>query len=103
MLTCILIGIAVDDTIHFLWAMKKANGISPQEKIQQSYHQTAGALIQTTLLFVVAIPCFLLMELKLFVQIGTLLSLVFIAALLADYPPCGVGLVLTLEMRHSLW
>lgn len=87
LLICISLGIAVDDTIHFLWAMKRAQGKGQTQKnsIKTAFNETSNALLGTTMVFVLSFPTFFLAELKLFQQMGLFIMLALLIALLADF------------------
>lgn len=85
-LVSITIGIAVDDTIHFIVTFRnelKTN--TKQAAIEITIQKTFKALLSTTLIYVLCFPVFLLADLKLFMQMGAFLLLSFIAALAADF------------------
>jgi predicted RND superfamily exporter protein len=87
MLVCVTIGIAVDDTIHFMYAIKSrlAESVPIELAIKQAFHQTSKALVGTTLIFVMSFPCLLLSELKLSMQMGVFIMFSLLMALLADF------------------
>lgn len=86
LLISIVIGIAVDDTIHFLYALKKELRLnkSIQEAVNLSLKETSQALTTTTLVFCASMPCFLFGGLKIFSQIGIFITLSLVVALAAD-------------------
>tara|TARA_Y100000590_G_scaffold323369_1_gene366385 strand:- start:109192 stop:111432 length:2241 start_codon:yes stop_codon:yes gene_type:complete len=87
LLICISLGIAVDDTIHFLWAMKRS--LSQEQNLKSSvlkaFEETSDALLGTTLVFVLSFPTFFLADLKLFRQMGIFIMMALLIALLADF------------------
>lgn len=87
MLICVVMGVAVDDTIHFLYTLRafKKQGLELMESIRKSYEHNSKALIGTTLVFIVSFPCFLLSDLKLMVQMGAFIILALGFALIADF------------------
>jgi len=87
LLICISLGIAVDDTIHFLWAMKRslAKEKSLKNSVLQAFEETSDALLGTTLVFVLSFPTFFLADLKLFRQMGIFIMMALLIALLADF------------------
>jgi predicted RND superfamily exporter protein len=87
MLICIIMGVAVDDTIHFLYFVKQAKGKggSLEKSLTDAYRHTSKALIGTTLVFILSFPCFLLSDLKLMVQMGVFIIAGLILALFADF------------------
>ncbi len=87
MLICVIMGVAVDDTIHFLFFLKKEmqRGQSLYHGLEKSYDKTSKALIGTTMVFVLCFPCFLLSDLRLMIQMGIFIILALIFALMADF------------------
>jgi uncharacterized protein len=87
MIACISFGIAVDDTVHFLTKLRSNLylGKNLNDSISDAYHHTSRALVGTTLVFLLSFPCFYFADLKLFKQIGLLISGAMITALLADF------------------
>ncbi|MFT6632656.1 MAG: putative RND superfamily exporter protein [Bacteriovoracaceae bacterium] len=87
LMICITLGIAVDDTIHFLWALKlKLKEELPlKEAILGAFDKTSKALFGTTLIFTLSFPCFFFADLKIFSQVGTFVILSLIFALAADF------------------
>lgn len=92
LMVCITLGIAVDDTIHFLWALK--HQLNEQTRTQlpelknailKAFDKTSKALLGTTLIFTLSFPCFFLADLKIFYQVGTFVILSLIFALAADF------------------
>lgn len=83
----IAIGIAVDDTIHFVVKLKRnlSRGLDSQKAIKDALNSTFYALVTTTSVFIICFPTFFLSDLKLFVQIGVFILISFIMALLADF------------------
>jgi len=82
----IVLGVGVDDTIHFILDFKKRidGGINFSEALSQCYKKTVNALMGTTLIFVITMPTFLLTDIKIFYQMAFLLCLILVLALLAD-------------------
>lgn len=87
LLICISLGIAVDDTIHFLYAVRRAEnkGKSLRESVGVAFDETSNALLGTTMVFVLSFPTFFLAELKLFRQMGLFIMVSLLIALLADF------------------
>ncbi len=84
-LVSITIGIAVDDTIHFMITLRENLKNDPLVvSIKKSMEDTLKALTGTTIILLLCFPVFFLADLRLFVQIGIFLFLSFIAALLGD-------------------
>ncbi len=87
LLICISLGIAVDDTIHFLWAMKRSllEKKNLKNSVLKAFEDTSDALLGTTLVFVLSFPTFFLADLKLFRQMGVFIMIALLIALLADF------------------
>jgi predicted RND superfamily exporter protein len=87
LMICITLGVAVDDTIHFLWALKVKleKNITLKEAILRAFDKTSKALLGTTLIFTLSFPCFFLADLKIFYQVGTFVILSLVFALAADF------------------
>ena len=87
-MVCITIGLAVDDTIHFVYELKKQmddKTQSFQEALQKSLGNTSRALISTTALFIFSFCCFFLSDLRLFFQAGFFILASLVIALLCDF------------------
>ena len=86
LLVCIALGIAVDDTIHFLIGLKKElkNHQLMPTALKNAFKKTSKALLGTTMVFVLSFPSFFLAELKIFSQVGGFLMLALIVALITD-------------------
>ena len=84
-LLCITIGIAVDDTIHFLLSIKdRLPESSLMSSIQYSLNKNLKALIGTTFVIIVSFPCFLIGDLKLVSQMGVFVISSLSIALISD-------------------
>src|SRR3989339_351959 len=85
-LACITLGIAVDDTIHFLFELRRhlQQKQSMEDAIFFSLEESFRALVGTTLVFLLCFPCFLLADLRLFIQVGVLILLSLLVGLMAD-------------------
>ncbi len=87
MVLCITFGIAVDDTIHFVYRFKKElqNSMNSfDDCLEKTMEKTGSALTTTTLTFMVSFPCFFLSNLKLFSQMGNLIIASLLIALISD-------------------
>ena len=86
-LVCVTMGLSVDDTIHFIYNLKNSlkKGLPLKNSVENSLKETAKALIGTTSVLVFSFPCFLLADLKLFVQVGVFILISLIVALIADF------------------
>lgn len=85
-LVCTTLGIAVDDTLHFLVAARRNldAGFGHEEAMEQAKAQTGTALVATTAIFVISVSCFFLSELTFFRHIGLFLMVAMILALVSD-------------------
>lgn len=84
--SAMVIGIVVDDTVHFLYQYTNAlkNGLSPEESIKTTFSNTMSAIVISSLLLIVG---FLLLTTSSFeknAQMGLLTSITIILALLFD-------------------
>lgn len=80
------LGIAVDDTLHFLvWYRRASNdGASRQEAIRTAYRRCAAAMLHTTLIAGLALFVFFFSTFQPVSQFGLLLFMLLIAALVGD-------------------
>ena len=81
-----VIGISVDDTIHFLTEFKKnykSNDIDEALKI--TFKKTYKALFTTTLIFIAIGPCYYISDLTLLHKMALLFNLGLILALVSDF------------------
>lgn len=87
LMICITLGIAVDDTIHFLWALRKSalKNNNMKENIRAAFASTSKALLATTMIFSLSFPAFFFADLKIFYQVGSFVILSLIFALAADF------------------
>ncbi len=85
-LICIILGIAVDDTIHFILAVQKHMKSSSfrVNELSQIFNNTGRALILTTFTFIILLPCLLFTQLIIFQHISLFLMVALIGALAAD-------------------
>ncbi|MCB0420628.1 MAG: MMPL family transporter [Bdellovibrionales bacterium] len=86
LMVCITLGISVDDTIHFIYSFQRhrRNWSSLESAVLHTLDDTSGALVGTTMVFVLSFPCFFLAEVKLYVQAGIYVILSLLVALVAD-------------------
>lgn len=87
LLVCVIgLGIAVDDTIHFLTRFRAASraGLSREDALSEAYRSAGGAMIETTLILVVGLSPLLLSDYLSARMFFTELSKVLIGALIAD-------------------
>jgi predicted RND superfamily exporter protein len=86
MVPSIAIGIAVDDTIHFMWRTRKEIGIcgNYKEAISRSLRSVGRPIITTSILICIGFSVFYFSELTVMTQFGFLTFTTVFAALLAD-------------------
>ncbi len=82
----VCLGIAVDDTIHFISSYKQYRklGMSPLDAIAETFMITGNALIVTTLLLVVGFGSFIFAEFVPNRNFGILCSMILALALITD-------------------
>ena len=87
MVISICLGIAVDDSIHFLstYLQRKAEGLDGSTALTQTFQTTGSALLVTTLILVIGFGSFTLGAFVPNVELGLLCVVVLIAALLTDF------------------
>ncbi|PIP94459.1 MAG: hypothetical protein COW00_16675 [Bdellovibrio sp. CG12_big_fil_rev_8_21_14_0_65_39_13] len=80
------LGIAVDDTIHFVanYKIYKDQGLSPYEACHEIFKVTGKALVVTTLLLVVGFGSFIFADFVPNHNFGVLCSIILLVALLCD-------------------
>ncbi|MBL7039554.1 MAG: MMPL family transporter [Pirellulaceae bacterium] len=80
------LGIAVDDTLHFLTWYRRASrdGASRQEAIRTAYGRCAPAMLHTTLIAGLALFVFFFSSFQPVSQFGLLLFMLLVAALVGD-------------------
>jgi len=100
-LVCATLGLAVDDTVHFLYAFNKEQdkGVSYNQALSAAYARTGGALIGTTTIFVISTSSFFLSGLAFFRQVGGLLMVAMVLALATDL----LLLPLLLSRKKQAW
>jgi predicted RND superfamily exporter protein len=87
LLVCVTIGVAVDDTIHFLYPLylnMKSGKYNTEESIRITFEGTSKALLGTTFVLVLSFPCFFFADLKIYTQTGVFVMLSLLLALIAD-------------------
>lgn len=87
LLVCVTIGVAVDDTIHFLYPLYKnmhSGKYKTEESIRITFEETSKALLGTTFVLVLSFPCFFFADLKIYTQTGVFVMLSLLLALVAD-------------------
>ena len=82
----ICLGIAVDDTVHFLthYGIHRRNGCTPVEAVAENYDRTMPALVATTLILVLAFGAFAISSFVPNRMFGVLVAFVLTVALTTD-------------------
>ncbi|MEC9466638.1 MAG: MMPL family transporter [Myxococcota bacterium] len=82
----VAIGIAVDDTIHFLthYRTEILRGLSPEKAIATTIEEVGQAMTYTTVVLVLSYLCFIFMVYKPLTAFGVLSSVAIGSALIAD-------------------
>ena len=85
-IAAIVLGVSIDDTIHFLyhWREAEREGMSWDEALDHTYTHAGVAAVITSALLVVGFPVLMLAEVKTVFYFGLLTTIAAIAALLAD-------------------
>lgn len=83
----ITLGIAVDDSVHFLvkYLMARRNGLDKDASINQTFHQVGGPLLFTSVILVAGFGVLMLSEFSLNSDLGMFCSAVIALALYADF------------------
>jgi predicted RND superfamily exporter protein len=85
MILAIALGIAVDDTIHFLVRLRNAVGqMNPADAVRDSLNHTGKAIVLTTLVLVVGFLTMLSNDLVAIRDMGMVAAVTILAALVAD-------------------
>jgi predicted RND superfamily exporter protein len=86
MIAAVAFGIAVDDTVHFLtWlgrGFRRHNTL--KGSIRFAFENSAGAILQTTLIISISMMAFLLSDFRPSVRFATFSSIVLLIALVGD-------------------
>jgi uncharacterized protein len=82
----VCLGIAVDDTIHFLSHYRNllSSGLSPAKSLEKVFIHTAPALVFTTIILTVCFGCFIFANFVPNINFGILCSIILTFALLVD-------------------
>jgi uncharacterized protein len=96
----ILLGIAVDDTIHFISYSQVEFQRSGQYRlsVQRTFASVGKALFMTTFILVASFTMFMTLVAAFFLHLGALMTVGFVSALLADYCLTPVLILVT-----ALW
>ena len=78
------IGIAVDDTIHFLTRLRFESQEAPEEALKRTFFFTGRAIVQTTVILCIGFLPFAMSDYFSTRIIGTLLPMTLVVALIAD-------------------
>lgn len=86
LIASVCLGIAVDDSIHFLFEYKKYRGLnySPSESIELIFTNTAPSLINTTLIIMLGFGCFYFANYTPNSKFGVMVAIILFIALIAD-------------------
>ncbi len=82
----IVIGVAIDDTIHFLhhWRDAERRGLSWADAVDYTYAHAGRAAVVTTFLLLAGYPVLMLASVKTVIYFGLLTTISALAALFAD-------------------
>jgi len=82
----VCLGIAVDDTIHFLSHYRKllSSGLTPVRALEKVFIHTAPALVFTTVILTVCFGCFIFANFVPNINFGILCSIILTFALIVD-------------------
>lgn len=86
MVGAIVIGIAIDDSVHFLFHYQDAEeeGRTWEESVHHAFHHAGMAALITTMVLVGGFPILMLASVKTVVYVGLLTTIAAVAALVAD-------------------
>ncbi len=87
MVASIAIGLAVDDTIHFMHNFRRyyeASG-DPHQAVHETLHTTGRAMLVTTIVLATGFFIYMFASLNNIIRFGFLTGITLIAALLSDY------------------
>ena len=82
----VCLGIAVDDTIHFLSHYKEMvkSGLSPIKSLEKVFIHTGPALVFTTFILTICFGCFIFANFVPNINFGVLCSIILTMALVID-------------------
>ena len=82
----IALGIAVDDTIHFLtrYKLERTAGLDKDEAIRLSLHETGVGIVRTSIILVMGFGVFLFSPYLTFKYVGLILPTTMLMAVIAD-------------------
>jgi uncharacterized protein len=87
MVASIAIGLAVDDTIHFMHNFRRyyeASG-DPNQAVYETLHTTGRAMLVTTVVLSMGFFIYMFASLNNIIRFGFLTGVTLVAALLSDY------------------
>lgn len=101
MIGAIALGLAVDDTVHFMngFARYRGSGCSVKEAIQQTLHSSGRAMLVTTTVLAIGFFIYTFAFMENLVRFGLLTSLTIVLALFADF--FSVPAILVLLYREK--
>jgi len=85
-IAAIVLGVSIDDTIHFLyhWKLSEEAGMDWDECLDHTYQHAGVPAVMTTLLLLIGFPVLMLAQVKTVVFFGLLTTIAALAALLTD-------------------
>jgi len=86
MVSCVALGIVVDDTIHLMWTVKQEidSGATYQNALQKAFELVGPAMITTTLVLCVGFMGLMVSQLWPTTYIGILMAVACMSALVCD-------------------
>tara|TARA_B100001971_G_scaffold84647_1_gene78147 strand:- start:256438 stop:258654 length:2217 start_codon:yes stop_codon:yes gene_type:complete len=84
---CVLLGLSVDDTLHFFISFfrNKETEANLEQNLKKTFKETHKALIITTLIFVAVTPCYFISSIALFGKMAIVMLAAMLMALIADF------------------
>lgn len=101
---CIAIGLAVDDSIHFIWSFRRylALGHDPIDAVEKTMQSTGRALLFTSIVLTTGFLVLTLSAMLNLQQVGALTAFAVAAAFLLDVTVTPALLVLTHRKRKAV-
>ena len=99
----IAIGLAVDDTIHFMhhYQGNRARGASPAQAITDTLHESGRAMLTTSLILAIGFMVFIFSALNNLTGFALVTTVTIIMALLADFILAPALMLLTDRQGRS--
>ena len=99
----IVLGLAIDDTVHFMHNFRKFHGLglSAQEAVARTLHTSGRALLATTIILSLSFYAFTFSELNSLDGFGIITAACMIFALLADFLVAPAMMVLIYRQGNS--